>query len=110
MATPSTISPPNGQMTKVAIDGSGSDSASGLSEISYVVTDEYGMPLSIPTRALSGLSANWLESLAVEARRNGNDRDGRLYKFVATITAVAGRTSMATVTVRVVHDRRPEEK
>ena len=107
-ADPSVISPPNGRMIDVSINGTGADSGSGLAEVSYVVTDEYGMPLSIGTRTLSGATANWAELLAVEARRNGNDRDGRLYTIVATITDVAGRTSTATVTVVVLHDRRRE--
>jgi hypothetical protein len=75
--------------------------------VSYVVTDEYGTTLSIGTRSLSGASANWLEALAIEARRNGDDLDGRLYTIVATITDASGRTSTATTTVRVLHDRRP---
>lgn len=105
-ASPSTIWPPNGSTVPVTINGTGADAVSGLSQVSYVVTDEYGMPLSIGTRVLSGTSANWTESLAVEARRNGGDRDGRQYTIVATITDVAGRTSTATVTVVVLHDQR----
>lgn len=105
---PSTIFPPNGRMIDVAVSGSGSDSASGLAQISYTVTDEYGMPLSIATRALTGNTANWLEALSVEARRNGDDRDGRVYTIVGTITDAAGRTSSASATVVVLHDRRHE--
>ncbi len=105
-ADPSTIWPPNGRMTPVTISGVGADAISGLSRVSYVVTDEYGMPFSIGTRALSGNSANWADTLLVEARRNGGDADGRLYTVVATITDVAGRTSTATVTITVLHDRR----
>ena len=106
-ANPSTIWPPNGEMRPVTISGSGADAISGLSQVSYAVTDEYGMPLSIGSRTLSGASANWAETLSVESRRNGDDIDGRLYTIVATITDVAGRTSTATVTVVVLHDRRP---
>ncbi len=105
-ATPSTIWPPNGNMTPVSIAGTGADAISGLSQVSYVVTDEYGSTLSIGTRSLTGNSANWLETLVVEASRNGGDLDGRLYTVVATVTDVAGRTSTSTVTVTILHDRR----
>jgi uncharacterized lipoprotein YddW (UPF0748 family) len=107
-AMPTVISPPNGQMIDASIGGTGSDSGSGVSSVSYVVTDEYGMPLSIGQRALSGNTANWTETLAIEARRNGHDRDGRQYTIVATLTDVAGRTSTSTVTIVVAHDRRPD--
>ena len=105
-ATPSSIWPPNGEMNPVTISGTGADAISGLANVSYVVTDEYGTPLSIGNRTLTGNSANWIESLVVEARRNGDDLDGRVYTIVATVTDVAGRTSTATVSVVVLHDRR----
>ncbi|HEX6125403.1 MAG TPA: carboxypeptidase regulatory-like domain-containing protein, partial [Pyrinomonadaceae bacterium] len=105
-ADPSAIWPPGKRMTDVTITGTGSDTGSGVSQVSYVVTDEYGLPLSIGTRALSGNSANWIESLMVEAQRNGGDLDGRLYTITATISDVAGRTSTATTSVVVLHDRR----
>jgi len=105
-ANPTIIWPANGQMVNVAISGSGADSGSGLSDVSYEVNDEYGMPLSIKGRALSGNTAEWLDSLIVEARRNGSDRDGRVYSVVATVTDGAGRTASATVNIIVPHDRR----
>ena len=106
-ADPSTIWPPNGLMMPITLTGTGADAVSGLAQVSYVVTDEYGTTLSIGTRPLSGASANWAETLAIESRRNGDDLDGRLYTIVATITDASGRTSTAETTVRVLHDRRP---
>ena len=103
-ANPSTIWPPTGRMTRVSIAGNGADAGSGLSQVSYVVTDEYGMPLSIDNRSLTGNSANWNETLFVQALRNGDDRDGRLYTVVATVTDAAGRTANATATIVVLHD------
>lgn len=73
--------------------------------MTYVVTDEYGLPLSIPVRVLSGNSSEWSDSLGVEARRDGSDRDGRLYIVVATITDVAGNTANASTNILVPHDR-----
>ena len=107
-ADPSEISPPNGNLTNVSINGTGADSGSGLAQVSYVVNDEYGTALSIDARSLSGAAASWIEGLLVEARRDGNDRDGRLYTVTATVTDVAGRTSTAQTTVRVLHDQRPD--
>lgn len=104
-ATPSVIWPPNGQMVNVSIHGNGTDSASGLESVSYVVTDEYGTPLNIPSRVLIGSSANWTESLASEARREGKDKDGRTYVVVATLTDAAGNTVTATTTILVPHDQ-----
>ena len=104
-ATPSVIWPPNGQMVTVSIDGSGTDAVSGLGSVSYVVTDEYGAPLNIPTRTLTGTSASWAEALALEARREGNDKNGRTYVVVATLKDAAGHTATATTTILVPHDQ-----
>jgi len=106
-ATPSRIFPPNGKPVTVRLTGAGADAVSGLLEVSYVVTDEYGMPLGIPTRALSGGSASWLDTLIVEARRRGDDRDGRLYQVHATVKDAAGNTTTTTVDIIVPHDQRP---
>ncbi len=106
-ATPSRISPPNGKPVTVKLTGAGADAVSGLQSVSYVVTDEYGTSLSIQTRTLSGNSANWLDQVIVEARRNGDDRDGRLYTVTATITDAAGLTTTTSVSIVVSHDNRP---
>jgi len=104
-ATPSVIWPATNEIVNVRLDGDGSDSVSGLASISYVVTDEYGTPLTLPVRTLSGGSANWSEVLAVEARREGTDLDGRLYVVIATLTDVAGNTTTATKNIIVPHDQ-----
>ncbi|HXG84608.1 MAG TPA: carboxypeptidase-like regulatory domain-containing protein, partial [Pyrinomonadaceae bacterium] len=104
-ANPSTIRSRNGKPVTVQLHGTGSDAVSGLASVSYIVTDEYGTPLSIPTRTLSGNSASWTDSIALEASRRGNDTDGRLYRVVATITDVAGNTSTATADIIVPHDQ-----
>ena len=104
-ATPSVIWPVTGQMVNVAIEGTGSDSVSGLASVSYVITDEYGTPMNLPLRSLTGSSTSWTEALAVEARRDGTDKDGRTYVVVATLTDVAGNTASATITIVVPHDQ-----
>ena len=107
-ADPSVIWPPAGQTVNVTLSGTGEDAVSGLSSVEYVVTDEYGAPLSIPARALAGSPASWADSLAVEARRDGNDADGRLYRVVATLRDAAGNTTTETVSIVVPHDRRKD--
>ena len=105
-ATPSVIWPITGETVNVRIDGKGSDSVSGLASVSYVVTDEYGTPLMLPVRSLSGGSSNWSETLGVQAWRDGLDLDGRLYVVTATLTDIAGNTSTSTVNIVVPHDQR----
>jgi uncharacterized lipoprotein YddW (UPF0748 family) len=105
-ATPSVIWPANNQTIDATIAGSASDSVSGLAGVSYVVTDEYGTPLGITPRSLSGTSTQWQDSLALEARRNGQDRNGRLYRIIATITDQAGNTTTASTDIIVPHDQR----
>ncbi|HET9713659.1 MAG TPA: hypothetical protein VFP64_17340, partial [Pyrinomonadaceae bacterium] len=105
-ATPSVIWPITGEMVDVRIDGSGSDSVSGLASVSYVVTDEYESPLTLPLRSLLGSSTTWNETLAVESRREGTDLNGRLYVVVATLTDTAGNTTVMSTNILVPHDQR----
>jgi uncharacterized lipoprotein YddW (UPF0748 family) len=104
-ATPSVIWPANNQIVNVRLDGTGSDSVSGLQNISYVITDEYGTSLTLPLRALTGSSSSWSEALAVEARREGTDLNGRIYVVVATLTDVAGNSTTGTIEIVVPHDQ-----
>jgi uncharacterized lipoprotein YddW (UPF0748 family) len=104
-ATPSVIWPADNRIVNVRIDGTGTDSVSGLQNVSYVITDEYGTTLNIPLRGLTGSSSSWSEALAVEARREGTDLDGRIYTVVATLTDVAGNSTTATITIVVPHDQ-----
>ena len=105
-ATPSLIWPVTGEPVNVRIDGNGSDSISGLASVRYTVTDEYGTPLSLPLRTLTGNSNTWSETLTVVASREGTDLDGRLYVVVATLTDVAGNTATTRTNILVPHDLR----
>jgi uncharacterized lipoprotein YddW (UPF0748 family) len=104
-ATPSVIWPATGETVNVRIDGNGSDLVSGLASVKYVVTDEYGTALNLPLRALTGNSSAWNETLAVEARREGTDLDGRLYVVVATLTDTAGNITTVSTNIVVPHDQ-----
>jgi hypothetical protein len=103
---PAVVWPPNGKTVLIDIVGAGTDAGSGLTEVSYVVMDEYGLPLGIPSRSLKGASATWADLLAVEARRRGYDLDGRVYHVVATLADEAGNTATATAIISVPHDQR----
>src|SRR5262245_14982955 len=103
---PSVIWPPNGKTVPVAISGAGVDAVSSLAEVSYVMMDEYGLPLGILPRLLNGGSATWADQLAVEISGNGYDLDGRAYQAVATLADVAGNTATAKAIIRVPHDQR----
>ena len=105
-ADPSVVWPPNGKTVLIDIIGAGTDAGSSLTEVSYVVMDEYGLPLGIPSRSLKGASAMWADQLAVEARRRGYDLDGRVYQVVATLADEAGNTATATAIISVPHDQR----
>jgi uncharacterized lipoprotein YddW (UPF0748 family) len=105
-ADPAVIWPPDGRTINVTLNGQGTDAASGLASVTYVVTDEYGAALGIPARTLAGPSASWSDVVAVLAARRGDDRDGRLYRIRATLTDAAGHTTTATADVLVPHDRR----
>lgn len=104
-ADPSSIFPPNGKTVTVTISGTAQDAVSGLAGVIYTVEDEYGSPLSIAPRALEGATATWTDVLGVEARRRGDDRDGRLYRITATVTDQAGNSTTAATQTVVLHDR-----
>jgi uncharacterized lipoprotein YddW (UPF0748 family) len=104
-ANPSIIWPPNGKTVMVALKGESAEPVSGLKGASYVVTDEYGSSLNIAPRILSGNSTKWTERLALEARRDDYDYDGRVYRVRAIITDMAGNAVSAMVEVIVPHDR-----
>ena len=106
VADPRELRRPNGAMVPVTVRGSAADPVSGLSSVTYQIVDEYGMPFAIAPRALSGASAAWTDSVALEARRQGADRDGRLYRIVVTVRDESGRTSTTTIHVIAMHDQR----
>ena len=98
--------PPNGQTEPVVLRASATDTVSGLAGVTYQVVDEYGLPFGIAPRVLTGPSAMWADTVALEARRTGADLDGREYRVIATVRDIAGRTAAVTVQVGVPHDRR----
>lgn len=90
--------PPNHKMVDVLIDGSASDTGSGIASIEITVTDEYGVyNMTVP---------GFGSTIQLEAWRDGTDRDGRRYAITAVVTDNAGNQSTATTEVLVPHDMR----
>jgi len=96
-ATPSTLWPPNHTMVKVTVNGSASDQLSGIAATSFKVTDEYGKVE--PTISKFG------DVIQLEAWRNGDDSNGRIYTISVTATDKAGNQATASTTVICPHDQ-----
>lgn len=85
-------------MVKVTIGGSAQDSLSGIASTSFKVTDEYGK--------VEPSVSNFGDVIQLEASKNGNDKDGRVYTVSAIVTDKAGNQSTTSVTVVCPHDQR----
>jgi hypothetical protein len=96
-ATPNFLWPPNQKMIDVKIGGSAIDGISGIASLAFKVKDEYGKV----EPAISGFGS----SIRLEAWRNGDDRDGRLYIITVTVKDNAGNEATASTTVLVPHDQ-----
>lgn len=96
-AKPSILWPPNHKMVNVTVNGSASDQLSGIASISFKVTDEYGKVE--PTISKFG------DVIQLEAWREGNDPDGRIYTISVTATDKAGNQATASTTVICPHDQ-----
>ncbi len=90
--------PPNHKMVNVKINGGVIDTDSGIESIVFTVTDEYGLVQP----SISGFNS----FIALEAWREGTDKDGRVYTITAVVTDRAGNQSTETATVIVPHDQR----
>jgi uncharacterized protein YjbI with pentapeptide repeats len=102
-ATPPTLLwSPNKTMTPVTV--SGVVTSVSLASAKYKVTDEYG---KVQPAGNITVGANGAYSFVVslEAYRNGNDADGRLYTILVTVTDTQGRIATATAIVMVPHNQ-----
>ncbi len=92
---PKLIRPPNGKMADVYIDGSASDAISGIDYVNFTVDDEYNL-----VEPMIG----WFGAhIQLEAARDGNDKDGRLYTITVETADYAGNQSSAQAFVTVPH-------
>ncbi len=92
------IWPPNHKMVNITIGGSVADSGSGIASATITVTDEYG----VFDKIVSGFGS----VVALEAWRNADDMDGRVYTITAVVTDNVGHQTTGTTTVVVPHDMR----
>jgi hypothetical protein len=105
-ASPSSLWPPNGQMVSVTVSGTIIDSLSGVnpSTAAFAVVDEYGMvqpsgPVSL------GPGGTYSFTVLLQASRNGNDKNGRLYRITVSAKDYAGNPGSAAAIVTVPHDQ-----
>lgn len=94
-ATPDTIWPPNGKMVDILISGGIVEENPKNTELKVI--DEYG--------AVQPILTGFNQTIKLEAKRNGNDKDGRKYIIQAIAEDKAGNTSEAVTTVLVPHDQ-----
>lgn len=96
-ASPSTLWPPNKKMVDVTVKGSAKDELSGIISTTFTITDEYG--------SVSPTISGFGSAIQLEAWRNGNDSNGRLYTITATSEDSAGNQSSASTEVICPHDQ-----
>lgn len=112
--TPTTLWPPNGKLVTVTVSGLASDKLSGVNPVlRYRVDDEYrivqpsGTTTLTPVTTQSGaiLSGSYSFTIMLQARRAGQDHDGRHYAIFVTAADLAGNSSTASAQVIVPHDQ-----
>jgi Tol biopolymer transport system component len=105
-AKPSILWPPDGKMVPVTISGKMADNLSGIdpSTTVFAVSDQYGavQPSGIVSVAADG---SYSIQLPLEARRDGQDPNGRLYTITISAQDKAGNQSSSQTTVFVPHDQ-----
>jgi len=105
-ANPSVLWPPNGKMVDVTVSGTMVDNLLGVdsSIVAFAVKDSYGLvqPTGPVRLALNGA---YSFTISLDPRRDGQDKNGRLYTIVVRAQDKAGNPSSATTTVIVPHDQ-----
>ena len=110
------IWPPNGRLAPVTVVGTVADDPSGaighITGMTVQVVDEYTgagpvVPVNVSqiTPIAGTTDYSYAITLPLEARRLGQDRDGRQYTIIVRATDDAGNTGEATAAAVVPHDR-----
>lgn len=94
--SPQILWPPDGKMVDVTVTGNSSDDY--LKSNKIIVEDEYDL--------IEPLISNFGQTIQLEAKRNGNNKDGRTYIIEATATDLAGNTATKQTQILVPHDQR----
>jgi len=95
-ASPTQLWPPNKKLVPVTIAGNVATNGSEVREVTISVADEYGK------YNLQGLKFG--DTLQLEAWRDGNDDNGRVYTITVVVTDQAGNRTTKSTTVIVPHD------
>lgn len=107
-ATPSSLWPPNGKLVTVTVSGTIKDEAGGSGvnpgSAAFFVVDEYRQvqPIGSVTLASDG---SYSFTVKLQASRDGNDHNGRLYAITVNASDNAGNSASATTNVVVPHDQ-----
>lgn len=88
--------PPNGKMINIQVLGNASDN--NEVNTSFQVIDEYGL--------IQPQVSDFEQTIQLEAKRNGDDLDGRTYTVFVIATDKAGNTATASAQILVPHDQR----
>ena len=98
--------PANGKLVPDTISGAVTDLVSGIDPgtVSFVVVDEYGQLQPAGPFAL-GADGRYSFSVGLEARRLGQDSDGRHYQVIISAADKAGNQTSASTMVTVPHDQ-----
>lgn len=94
--TPSILWRPNGRLIPVIVNGSATDTESGVASVSFTITDEYGRPCEQVT--------DFGQTVRLEASRKGNDRDGRVYTVTVRAADYAGNEATAAASIVCPHN------
>ena len=106
-SAPPTIWPPNDKTVPVRVQGTITDSGTGVNPATarFAVLDEYGLVQPSGPISLDAAGAFSVD-VPLVASRNGNDTNGRRYTIVILASDNAGNEGSATVVVTVPHDQR----
>ncbi|MBI3821555.1 MAG: hypothetical protein HY289_02625 [Planctomycetes bacterium] len=107
-ATPSTTTlwAPNGKMVAIQVTGLITDSISGIDRTSATFTtiDSYGKVQPSGTIVVNA-DGSFSFKVSLEARRNGQDKAGRLYTIIISARNLAGELATMQFTILVPHDQ-----
>ncbi len=70
--------------------------------LEFQVEDEYG--------TIEPALSDFGETIKLEAARDGNDKDGRIYTITVIATDDAGNTNSDSTTIIVPHDMKKKQK
>jgi hypothetical protein len=103
-ANPTTLSPPNGRLVTVTVSGTITDGAngSGVQASTYQGLDEYGQIQPSGSLTLEA-DGSYSFTVALQASRRGNDKDGRHYTIAVSARDNLGNPGFASTLVIVPH-------